>query len=231
MSFLYLLLGHLLGDFVLQTDKIADNKQKSWQWNLLHAIIVSFCILIFSVPFGLSILLVVFINGGLHYLIDFYKPRVFAKVPLPELVYFLADQFLHISILYLISLAANNDITTAYFSTQTCEILIVMAFVSSFCAVLNQYVLKLLSPGSRKKFFVQDEKGFGNTVRIFFTFGIYISYTLSPFFLMFMVPVLAVIVKKYRKKWCEWMSVRHFTLKIFVDVAASLVGVVILIRL
>ncbi|MBZ0195690.1 MAG: DUF3307 domain-containing protein, partial [Deltaproteobacteria bacterium] len=52
MAFYYLLLGHLIGDFVLQTDKIAENKGRHRKWNLLHVLVVTLCTLLFTYPFG-----------------------------------------------------------------------------------------------------------------------------------------------------------------------------------
>ncbi len=73
MSFYYLLLGHLLGDFTFQTDNIAKYKSIQWKWNLLHTVIVTLSMLIFAIPFGQLAVFLVIINGILHFIIDSFK--------------------------------------------------------------------------------------------------------------------------------------------------------------
>ena len=107
MAFYYLLLGHLIGDFVLQTDKIAENKGRRWKWNLLHVLVVTFCILIFSYSFGSPLILVVLLNGIVHFVLDFHKKDIMGILHLSKLQGFLFDQLLHTLLLFLISLAAD----------------------------------------------------------------------------------------------------------------------------
>jgi len=36
--FIHFLLGHVIGDFYIQTDKMADKKEKSIKWLLVHCL-------------------------------------------------------------------------------------------------------------------------------------------------------------------------------------------------
>ena len=228
MCFLYLFLGHLLGDFVMQTNRIADNKIKYWQWNALHAAIVTLCMLLLSIPFGLLVMVLVLVNGVFHYYVDLYKPKIADQYHLPGVVYFLADQVIHIFAIYLISKLAVVNAGFLFFDRRVIKVLLVIAFVSSFAAVLNQYILNMLYPDSNKRFFEADEKSMGNLTRLVTVFGLYFSYTVSPSFLVFIASIIITLMVHYRKKWRMWMSHNYFVTKFFADMIMSLVGLAFL---
>ena len=229
MCFLYLLLGHLLGDFVMQTNRIADNKVKYWQWNALHAAIVTLCMLLLSVPFGLLVMTLVLVNGVFHYYIDFYKPKIADQYPLHGVVYFLADQFIHILAIYLISKFAVMNAGFLFFDRRVIKVLIVITFVSSFAAILSQYISNTLFADSSKRFFEVDEKSMGNLTRLVTVFGLYFSCTVSPSFLVFIAAITITLIVHYRKKWRMWMSHNYFATKFFADMVMSFVGLAFLI--
>jgi hypothetical protein len=228
MCFYYLLLGHLLGDFLLQTDRIAESKIRYWQWNVLHALIVTLCIFLFSVPFGVPVMLLVLLNGGMHYCIDYFKPRVAARFPLPGILYFLADQALHILLLYIVSLTALETLKTGYFNSLDARLLVVVVFLSSFCAVMNQYILSLFFPGAYRNFFLEDEKSTGNITRILLAFGVFLSVRISPLFLISLLPAAILVLYRYKTKWHRWMTPCHFVTRLAVDVLAAMVVTVVL---
>jgi len=71
---------HFIADFVLQNDKMALNKSKSFKWLSIHALVYSIPFLIyfsfaFDPLFGLTFAL---INGILHWLVDAVTSRVTA---------------------------------------------------------------------------------------------------------------------------------------------------------
>lgn len=229
MCFYYLLAGHLLGDFILQTDRIAANKAKDKQWSVLHATVVTLCILLFSVPFGLAVILLVLLNGVLHHLIDYYKSRIAERLLLPGLVFFLADQAVHILLLYAISAFAVIKPELLFFGSEWIGTIIVASLVSSFSAILNQYILSMLFPDTGKNFFEKDEKGAGNAARLLITFGLYLSWSISPVFILCTGAASAIYIYQYKRKWSTWMKRDYFFAKIILDVLISIAGVVLLL--
>ncbi|MGD8625579.1 MAG: DUF3307 domain-containing protein [Anaerolineae bacterium] len=50
----WLLVGHLVGDFLLQTDGMARNKSKSWPWMLRHVGLYMLLVTVVIVVYALS---------------------------------------------------------------------------------------------------------------------------------------------------------------------------------
>ena len=166
MAFYYLILGHLIGDFVLQTDKIAEHKGRQWKWNVLHALVVTLSVVLFSHPFGALLSLLVILNGLVHYILDHYKSKACKALRLSELAGFLGDQFIHIVLLYFISLTAVYE-REPFIDLPMVKLFIVVSVVTSFLAVFTQYVLAALFPGENTRFFENGEKIFGMLLRVY----------------------------------------------------------------
>ena len=72
--FILLLLGHILGDFYLQTKEMAEKKEKSIKWVLLHGLCYWGTMLLIGLPFiSYEIVLVVTAASILHLAIDIAK--------------------------------------------------------------------------------------------------------------------------------------------------------------
>lgn len=225
MIFYYFLLGHLLGDFVLQTDTIAGNKGKYWQWNALHAFLVTLCIFAMAIPFGMLTLGLVLLNGVIHFLLDYYKPGIVKYLKISGLLGFLADQVLHMSLLFLISLTAIPDKTSFMLQDpETVKLLLVIVLVTSFAAVLNQYLMGTFFPRPGGKFFEQGEKQTGILTRLTITIALYFAVSSSPLFLLLLPIAAIVLVFVYRSGLTPRIGMGQLGLKIALDVAVSLAG-------
>jgi uncharacterized membrane-anchored protein YitT (DUF2179 family) len=107
----FLLLGHYIGDFALQSDSLAEKKKKSIGALSLHVLIYTFAIAIFlyvglwhNQDPVLSSLINLYVLIGLyavHWIQDFLKSRC---VACSKQVYYI-DQALHLIVLYLIRIA------------------------------------------------------------------------------------------------------------------------------
>lgn len=103
------LLGHLLGDFYIQTGKMADRKEYSLKWVLIHSLCYEGINLIITVPI-LSMILPIILLGCCHFLIDCLK-YVFLKIIRKSNKYtyvsgrnsFIIDQIIHICLIAFIS--------------------------------------------------------------------------------------------------------------------------------
>lgn len=131
--FLLLLLGHVLGDFYLQTKGMAEKKEKSIKWVLLHCLCYCGTMILISLPIiSYEIVLYVMIASILHLLIDILKYiylSIMAKksnmTQVIERNMFFIDKVLHIISLILIAywILINNvvisecKLTEDFFST------------------------------------------------------------------------------------------------------------------
>ncbi len=128
--FIYLLLAHLLADFIFQTDALVAWKQKSWKGVFVHSLILFAVSLALFWPFwlegasgsrlgsfwenmnlwGIAILL---LNAGLHFLMDSDKIRK-EKKNHQYVKMFFVDQFFHVAVIAVMTLAIGYLYTFSY---------------------------------------------------------------------------------------------------------------------
>jgi hypothetical protein len=225
MAFYYLLLGHLFGDFVLQTDKIAENKRIHWKWNLLHVLVVTLCMLIFSYPFGNLLVALVLLNSVIHFAMDYYKDDLCRILHLSGLPGFLFDQSIHIILLYIISMTA---VYTKYpiLDFAVVKLLTSIVIITSFSAVFTQFVLASLFPKADRKFFEKGEKYHGNLTRIFIASVFYLSSIESPYYLLLLVITVIAFLLQFKLDWSKWMTPKHLLVKMLLDTVMSAVCII-----
>lgn len=100
-----ILLCHIIGDFYLQTNKIAEEKKKNKWFLLLHCFlyVIPLHLVMFLLRNNLvSIILSMTIIGGTHYIIDRLKVGFENIERCPKHYLFLIDQILHIISLILV---------------------------------------------------------------------------------------------------------------------------------
>lgn len=105
--FLLLLLAHVIGDFYLQTEKMAENKTDHVRWVLIHCLVYWAAFVIAILPvFNWSLVLYGFLTALLHMGIDMAKyaytslSKKKVRALRREQYIFLTDQLLHISVLF-----------------------------------------------------------------------------------------------------------------------------------
>jgi hypothetical protein len=220
MAFYYLLLGHLTGDFVLQTDKIAEYKGRQWKWNLLHVLVVTLCIFVFSFSFGILLNLLVLLNGVVHFILDYYKNEIRKIFHLSELACFLFDQMIHILFLFIISqVAVSSDCHTI--DITAIKFLIVLVLVTSFSAVFTQFILGAVFPRPGGRFFEDGEKFAGILTRLYVSVVFYVSFTQSPYYLVLLLIAASSFFLQYKFGWNKWMSLSHLCVKLLLDILIS----------
>jgi hypothetical protein len=224
VAFCYLLLGHLLGDFVLQTNRIAVNKPLYRSWGIVHAVIVTLCMLIFSIPFGLTSMLLVIPAGVLHFIIDKTKSHFSDKYKLPELPAFLADQVLHVGILYFVSRYAVINYSFLLLSKCQAGFMVAAILVTFFAAILNQYILAIFCPRPGNVLFWKGEKLFGNTTRfiLFTAFFLFTEYSYLYLLILLLVPVAYIIKEHFYGRYP--MGKYEAVLKLLLDILVSALG-------
>ncbi|WP_022772837.1 DUF3307 domain-containing protein [Butyrivibrio sp. AE2015] len=100
---LYLFLGHILGDFYFQTEKIARLKDRSYKGVLIHSFEYLLIMIALAIPFlSVDMLLAAGYASAVHWVIDSGKYIVKKKKHFSDLGMFVIDQMLHaISIIIL----------------------------------------------------------------------------------------------------------------------------------
>lgn len=112
LIFIYLIIGHLLGDFLLQTSRLVTFKQKSIFGIILHCLIIwiSQAILLLPYLFSLEVWGTITLIAIIHFGIDFskiaLKEKTKTKIPL---IPFTLDQVAHFIVLYLGYLFIKNQ--------------------------------------------------------------------------------------------------------------------------
>lgn len=92
-------LAHLVGDYVLQWDRLAGWKSRELKGVLAHGLVVWVVTAIFALPFTPYWWSGVLVIGVAHIIID--ASQLYYKPPLPPLVRFLLDQLAHFLIILL----------------------------------------------------------------------------------------------------------------------------------
>ncbi len=139
MLFLYFLLGHLLGDFVLQTDKIIILKNKSWKGVFFHAAIHFFTYAAIFLPFtwNLPVITTFFAVALLHFAID-QKKISWEKKNHDYVKSFFIDQGLHVIVLLAASFFINRftffgeQIAKNAFANRYIVVYLILAIVLSY---------------------------------------------------------------------------------------------------
>ena len=82
---LYLIIGHLIGDFLLQTSRLVTYKRNNFYGIILHGLIVLFSHIFLFLPylFSLKICITLLFVGFLHFYIDFNKIKLNIKTKYP----------------------------------------------------------------------------------------------------------------------------------------------------
>lgn len=113
LIFIYLIIGHLVGDFLFQTSRLVEYKQRNIYGIVLHCLIIWFSQSLLLLPylFSLKVWLTVTLISLLHFVIDFTKIKLKNKtnVRLP-IIPFTIDQILHFSVLYFAYLLLKNEL-------------------------------------------------------------------------------------------------------------------------
>ena len=105
MEFIIVLVGHWVGDYLLQTTNMATKKSISLKWLLLHILTYTLVLLItgnivFSWQVGLGYAI---FNGALHFITDFFTSKLARRYHDQPRIYYPIlgfDQLVHIGCLY-----------------------------------------------------------------------------------------------------------------------------------
>lgn len=106
MTFLHLILAHLLGDFVFQSNDLIQKKYKSWTGTFQHVCIIGAFTILALLPYWhqREAWLVIGAIFAVHFVQDCLKIELDARYNKKKSTFpFFADQVLHVSLIYFLS--------------------------------------------------------------------------------------------------------------------------------
>lgn len=106
MTFLHLILAHLLGDFVFQSNDLIQKKYKSWTGTFQHVCIIGAFTILALLPYWhqREAWFIIGIIFGVHFVQDCLKIEFDARYNKKKSTFpFFADQILHVSLIYFLS--------------------------------------------------------------------------------------------------------------------------------
>ncbi len=127
-----LLLGHILGDFYLQTNKMAENKNKDVKYYILHIVFYSASVTVALLPIWTAKLIPIVICVSLsHVFVDSIKIIVFNLIThndkneglINDKILFFADQFLHVSIIIITAIYMVQSMPSIPFGSVVTDLL------------------------------------------------------------------------------------------------------------
>ena len=182
-----MILAHLVGDFVLQTDKLAAWKARDISGVAVHGLVVTIITALFALPFKPFWWQGVLFISLAHVLID--ASQLYYKLPVAPITRFLIDQLLHFLSIFIALYAGGYldlSVVQSTYSPQLQTILIVAtgyAFITMPTWVLLKFVGYALVEGSPPVFPDRFHKYAGIVERI-----VVLTVVLAGFVLL--VPLL-----------------------------------------
>lgn len=113
--------GHIVGDFALQTGRIAEMKRVGWTGLLIHVTMVTLATLVFVIDHPQGLLLVTIV-AVIHLGIDAVRTFVVRFLRRSNLAYFFADQAAHFLVLWGLSFGLEPQTfgdPTRWFAVRT----------------------------------------------------------------------------------------------------------------
>lgn len=184
-------MAHLVGDFILQWDRLAQWKSRELQGVLFHGLIVTGVTWLFALPFAPDWWQGVIFIGCAHTAID--AAQWYVSLPGPPVVRFIGDQLLHFMVI-VIALGAGGfihlqapgrDISAALHAQDALVILLGYAFLTMPAWVLLKFVGYALIERTGPSFMDGNGKYVGIAERV-----LAVTFVLLGLFLL--IPLVAL---------------------------------------
>lgn len=147
-------LAHFVGDFVLQTDKLAQWKGRSYGGVLVHCLVIWLVTWLFSLPFGMQFWPWVLFIVGWHVVIDVSQLFLMRQFPILQTRYyafgrFMLDQLLHMTVIlialvgsgYLHLGSAGTDIMAALQTNRFWTLALAYSFITMPAWILVKFAI------------------------------------------------------------------------------------------
>ena len=147
-------LAHIIGDFVLQWDTLAQWKGRAYQGVMAHCLVVFIVTWLFSLPFGTAFWPWVLFIGLSHLLIDLSQLFLVRQFPILQTRYyafsrFMLDQVLHVTVVlaaligsgYLHLESAGPEIMVALQSNRFWTMALAYSFITMPAWILVKFAI------------------------------------------------------------------------------------------
>jgi len=199
--FLVFLLAHLIGDFVLQTDRIARLKASGSTGMSIHVVIVFLIQIIALSFFGFPGIAAATVGGIIHYFIDKMKLYLGQFIRKAQILAFAADQLLHVSVIAALTLIFSPYVNLTSSGSNIIRGIISIILASYVSTVGTKILLNDLNKKSiGTDFFKKGERLSDAALCIILaSIGIY-----NTVLFLFSVPVFFVIYKRLQSAVFEY---------------------------
>lgn len=159
MQFLYLFLAHLTADFLLQPEKMVEEKHKHFRAIAWHAVIHFLIMMVMLFPFWMhiNVLIASVALSLVHAVIDYVKVQA-ENTGKHYVFYFFADQVAHVSLLAMVAVLISDMLILQYSGVFAPLVLYLNGFfVAGLClAIMATYGYEIAAfqfvRGKKKKF-------------------------------------------------------------------------------
>ncbi len=246
--FLFFLMGHVLGDFILQSEKRAAEKAKSFMGVVKHSFEYMIVMLLMTVPvYHIDMLAAAFYVGIVHFLVDSVKYFIVKKFKIKnEWNIFCADQITHMLLIAVLAMSyekwnfvINLTLLNRLFAFMNWDLetvirwAVALLIVNKPVNVMIQKFLKGYKPlenGNQEKDILGAEKNAGRMVGILERTIMLIFIYNSQFAALGLV-LTAKSITRYNKIADDKAFAEYYLLGTLLSVLAVLgVGYLILLR-
>jgi len=164
---LVFILAHMVGDFVLQTDKIVKLKAVSIKGIRYHISFIAVAQMLFLSVFGFRGLIVGFLSAVTHFGIDILKLKMNIYIKKIQSIYFILDQAMHFSVLLLLSYLIKPTMTVVFIDNNYIKYLIAFIFYTYVQSIFIKMVIRDIYLEERENaFFKKGERIFNSIVSL-----------------------------------------------------------------
>lgn len=111
---LLLLIGHFIGDFYLQSDKVANNKYGCKIHLIKHCVLYAISMIVVILPvFNVDILIIALIISFIHLVVDFAK-TIFKNKEKNRVVIYILDQIIHLFVIFCFAILISSKYKLSY---------------------------------------------------------------------------------------------------------------------
>ena len=141
-SFIWLLiLAHMIGDFVLQTNRVAKMKATSQKGLLLHfCLITGTQMVLMGIYYGLLGISAAIIVGLIHGFIDYSKVKITDKFKYQS-IYFILDQVMHILTIVVVAWLLNPGNSKYEINMHLLALNVMIIMAAYVLSILVQFLL------------------------------------------------------------------------------------------
>ncbi|WFD10529.1 DUF3307 domain-containing protein [Tepidibacter hydrothermalis] len=215
--FLVFILGHLVGDFVLQTNKVAIMKSTSKKGVFIHSLIVFVSQAVLLSIYGINGIIASLLNFIIHYSIDSLKENINKHIKKYKFIIFVLDQIIHIVGIYILSLnfgLTNNILMIDLSLIKILITIIVLTYVSSVMVII--LIRDIDSSLIEKRFFKKKERIIDALTNLM----VWLLFYLPLFWSISLVILLFYFYQKYQKEFFDY-NLKIIAIKYFVFIIIS----------